>query len=111
MIVQVVKVTSLVQDGVTRVEPHVSKPTLNCAQLSQNRQAEVNQPVSASPAQGTPPAPKLPFVPWKESNPALTNQQTPRITSLFLLTLVWKSLWPRTALWSSFLSSGILPDS
>ena len=29
------------------------------------------------------------FAPCKESNPALTNQQTPRIASLFLLTAVY----------------------
>lgn len=73
-IVQVVKVTSLGQDGVAGVEPHASKPTLNCAQLSQKRQAKVNEPVFASSAQVSQPAPKLPFVPWKESNPAVTNQ-------------------------------------
>ena len=36
-------------------------------------------------------------------NPALINQQTPSITSLLLIALVYKNLSPRAALQSSFL--------
>ena len=45
---------------------------------------------------------RLPCAPYKESYPALTNQQMPRITSLFLLMLVYKNLLPFKALLTSF---------
>lgn len=48
---------------------------------------------------------RLLFAPYKEGNPALTNQQTPSVNSLFLLTLVYKNLSSSTALYRSFLSA------
>lgn len=38
--------------------------------------------------------PKCPFASYKESKPALTSQQMPNTTSLFLLTLLHKNVFP-----------------
>lgn len=43
------------------------------------------------------------FAPCKESNPALTSQQMPSITFLFLLTLFYKNLSLWAALWNPIL--------
>lgn len=68
-------------------------------------QEKEDQSVLARSAQVTRLAPRLSFAPSKESNSALTKQQTSSLTSLFLLSLVCRNLLPCLSLQSSFLST------
>lgn len=94
------------QHGVTQAKSHISKG------LSQERKEEVNQSAPACQQELRNPAGRLPFAPYKGSNPILTNQQMPRITSLFLLTLSIKISPLEWLLGAPFCLLGwLLPDS
>ena len=72
-----------------------------------NQSAKPTHQLSASLLSTTTcPAPRLPSAPWRESNPVLTNQPMPSVTSLFLLPLVYKNL----SLYSSFMATFYLLD-
>ena len=89
------------------LSPHARRPNLTQLSMlgspSKGRPRPTNQRL---PAQrtflGQPP--RLPFAPCKKSDPAVTNQQMPAMTSLFLITLVYENLLPSAAL-QSFLST------
>ena len=88
------------------LSPTSANQNLTKAQLSQERKAWVHQ--SHFPARH-----KLPELLQdcpllhRRKEPYLANQQMPRITSLFPLTLVYKNLPPCTTLRSPFLSAGL----
>lgn len=91
--------------------PTSANQNLTVSMLGSPRKSGLRSTKQCLPAQHTLPdlAPRLPFAPYKESNPALINQQMP--PSLPLLTLVYKNLSSSTALWSSFPSADwMLPD-
>ena len=85
-----------VQEGVTHANrPQLSKPKVNYIALPGSPRKA--RPRSTNQHNVPDLAPRLPYFPNKESNLALTNQQMPSPTSLFLLLLPIKSL----ALYSS----------
>ena len=73
---------------------HISKLKLDKVPTPSSLQKGMLGPVNGHiPAQQSLSAlaPRLPFIPYKESSPALTNHQMPSRTPLFLIILIYKT--------------------